>query len=140
MLNKRGFTLIELVVVLGLFMLIMSVTVNLFISIVRQQKMILSQQEMINQVSYVQDYFTRSLRDPLSARVFKIFLDKDGLLKVAEGDAPPQKILSAKFTVNYVKFFTTTGNHPRFTMVLSVKDPARPEGAPLVTQTTVSQR
>lgn len=60
--NQQGFTLLELVVVLSLFMLIMGVTVTMFISIVRHQKRILSQQEIISQISYVQDYFSRSLR------------------------------------------------------------------------------
>ncbi|OGZ66398.1 MAG: hypothetical protein A3C50_02660 [Candidatus Staskawiczbacteria bacterium RIFCSPHIGHO2_02_FULL_43_16] len=60
--SSKGFTLLELVVVLGLFMLIMGVTVSMFISIIQHQKRILSQQEMLNQASYVQEYIARSLR------------------------------------------------------------------------------
>jgi type II secretory pathway component PulJ len=64
--KENGFTLLELVVVLSLFMLIMSVTVTMFISIVSHQKRILSQQEMISQLSYVEDYFSRSLRGAIT--------------------------------------------------------------------------
>lgn len=63
--SKKGFTLIELVVVLGLFMLVMGVTASMFISIVQHQKRILGQQEMVNQVSFVQEYVSRSLRGAL---------------------------------------------------------------------------
>ncbi len=52
----------ELVVVLALFMLIMSVVVNMFTSIVQQQKRILAEQELLNQVSYVQEYVSRAVR------------------------------------------------------------------------------
>ena len=60
--SSRGFTLLELVVVLSLFMLIMGVTVSIFVSIVRHQKRILSQQEVLSQISFVQEDFSRSLR------------------------------------------------------------------------------
>jgi prepilin-type N-terminal cleavage/methylation domain-containing protein len=60
--KQSGFTLVELVVVLALFMLIISVTVGMFISIVQHQKRILSQQDLLSQMSYVQEYMSRSLR------------------------------------------------------------------------------
>ncbi len=60
---KRGFTLIELVVVLGIFMLIMGASVSIFISIIQHQKRILGQQEMVSQASFTQEYMARSLRE-----------------------------------------------------------------------------
>ena len=60
--NSGGFTLVELVVVLALFMLIISATVSIFITVVQHQKRILSQQEMLNQVSYAKEYMSRSMR------------------------------------------------------------------------------
>ena len=58
----RGVTLIELVVVLAVFMIIISVTVSIFISIIQHQKRILAQQEFLNQISYVAEYMSRSIR------------------------------------------------------------------------------
>lgn len=164
----RGFTLIELVVVLGLFMLIMGVTVSLFISIVRQQKRILSSQEMLNQVSYVEDYFSRSLRNtvvsttgncPLQLTHANIetgfyqgiqflskegicqefFLDADGALKEKTDDSVAQNILSVKYKVLYAKF-VMAGTLPRITMVMGVQDPAYSDIPPMIIQTTVSKR
>ncbi len=62
--NKRqeGFTLIEVVFVLALFMIIIGVTISIFLSIVHQQKRILSEQEMLNQGSYVFEYMSKALR------------------------------------------------------------------------------
>lgn len=60
--HSRGFTLIELVVVLGLFMLIMGITVSIFISIIQQQKRILSQQEMLSQAGFAQEFIFTALR------------------------------------------------------------------------------
>ncbi len=160
MLNKKGFTLIELVVVLGLFMLIMGVTVTLFISIVRQQKRILSQQEMINQVTYLEDEISRNLRqtemDPSGIclgtnaqsvymtthgnqgiRFFskengcqEYFLDADGVIKEIKNGSSPQPLLSAKYAVRYLRFVVL--QNTRVTMVLNVQD--------MIIQITVSQR
>ena len=60
--SSKGFTLLELVVVLALFMIILGVTVSLFISIVGHQKRILSQQELLSQMSYAQEHMSRALR------------------------------------------------------------------------------
>lgn len=59
---QSGFTLIEVVVVLFVFMAIISTTVSIFISIVQQQREMLAQQEMLNQVSYAQEYISRAAR------------------------------------------------------------------------------
>jgi prepilin-type N-terminal cleavage/methylation domain-containing protein len=60
--SQRGFSLMELIVVLALFMLIIGVVVNMFISIVGAQKRILGEEELLNQVSYVQEYASRAIR------------------------------------------------------------------------------
>ncbi len=60
--RQHGFSLVEMVVVLALFMLIIGVAVNMFISIVDAQKRILGEEELLNQVSYVQEYASRAIR------------------------------------------------------------------------------
>ena len=63
--SSKGFTLLELVVVLSLFMLIMGVTVTIFISVVRHQKRILSQQEIVSQTTFLQELLSDSLRSAI---------------------------------------------------------------------------
>jgi len=60
--KQKGFSLIELVVVLSIFLIIISVTVDIFISMVQQQKRILEEQELLNQTSYVEEYMSKALR------------------------------------------------------------------------------
>ena|SRR3989344_5003105 len=63
--GQLGFTLIELVVVLAIFMLMIGVAVSMFTSIIQHQKRILENQELLNQASYATEYITRALRTPL---------------------------------------------------------------------------
>ena len=58
----EGFTLIELVIVLAIFFIIVSVTVSIFVSVTGQQKKILTEQELLNQVNYIVEYMSRQGR------------------------------------------------------------------------------
>ena len=59
---SKGFTLIELIVVIAVFMFIVGAAISVFISIVGRQKEILSEQQVINQISYAQEYMSKALR------------------------------------------------------------------------------
>jgi prepilin-type N-terminal cleavage/methylation domain-containing protein len=60
--NGRGFTLIELVVVMAVFMFIIGAAIGIFISIVQAQKKVLAEQQLLNQVSYAEEYMSKALR------------------------------------------------------------------------------
>ncbi len=60
--SGAGFTLIELIVVLVIFMVIIGVVVSIFLSIVKQQTALLSEQEYVNQTSYAIEYMSKALR------------------------------------------------------------------------------
>ena len=60
--NGPGVTLIELVFVLAIFSIIIAITVSIFISIIQQQKKILVEQELLNQINYVVEYIGRQSR------------------------------------------------------------------------------
>ena len=60
--KSNGFTLIEMIVVMAVFMLIIGAVITIFISIVVEQRKILSEQELINQTSYVIEYMSKALR------------------------------------------------------------------------------
>jgi prepilin-type N-terminal cleavage/methylation domain-containing protein len=61
--NKtNGFTLIEVIVVMAVFMLIVGSAISIFISIVQHQKNILAEQELLNQSSYAIETISKALR------------------------------------------------------------------------------
>jgi len=60
--KSKGFTLIELIVVMAVFLLIIGTALAIFISIVQHQKRILAKQELLNQTSYAIEYMTKGLR------------------------------------------------------------------------------
>lgn len=60
--GKGGFTLIELIVVMVVFLFIIGAAIGIFISVVRNQKQVLSEQELLNQISYVEEYMSKALR------------------------------------------------------------------------------
>src|SRR5579863_878145 len=59
---ERGFTLVELAVVLAIFFIIISAVITVFITAIQQQKRLLDQQDLLNQVSYVTDFVSASLK------------------------------------------------------------------------------
>ena len=60
--NSHGFTIIELVVVMAVFMFIIGAAIGIFISIIQAQKKVLAEQQLLNQVSYVEEYMSKALR------------------------------------------------------------------------------
>jgi type II secretory pathway pseudopilin PulG len=60
--NNKGFTLIELIVVMSVFMLIVAVAIAIFLSIISSQRRILAQEQMLSQVSYAMEYMSKGLR------------------------------------------------------------------------------
>lgn len=61
--KQKGFTLIELVVVFAIFILVLDISISIFVSLVSQQKGILSEQELLSQTSYVLEHMSTALRD-----------------------------------------------------------------------------
>jgi prepilin-type N-terminal cleavage/methylation domain-containing protein len=59
---RKGFTLIELVVVMAVFLFIIGAAIGIFISVIQNQKKVLAEQQLINQISYVEEYMSKSLR------------------------------------------------------------------------------
>jgi len=58
----KGFTLIELIVVMSVFLFIIGAAIGIFIAVVQNQKQVLSEQELLNQISYTQEYMSKALR------------------------------------------------------------------------------
>ena len=60
--KEKAFTVIELVVVMAIFLFIIGAAVSIFLSIVREQKNVLSEQQVLNQISYLEEYMSKALR------------------------------------------------------------------------------
>jgi len=59
---NKGFTLVELIVVIAALLLVLGTAVGIFISIVQHQRIILAEQELLNQFSYAIDHMSKALR------------------------------------------------------------------------------
>ena len=59
---EKGFTLIELVVVMGVFLFVVGGAFAIFLSIVQNQRNILTEQQLLNQISYAEEYMSKALR------------------------------------------------------------------------------
>jgi len=60
--KQKGFTLIEMIVVMAVFLFVIGVTLGIFISIFQNQKKVLAEQQILNQISYVEEYMSKALR------------------------------------------------------------------------------
>lgn len=60
--SKKGFTLIELIVVIAVLLFVVGAAIGIFISIVKHQRRILDEQELLNQASYVLEHMSKALR------------------------------------------------------------------------------
>ncbi len=60
--SENGFTIIELIVVLAVFLFIIGAAIGIFLSIISSQREVLSEQQVLNQISYVNEYISKALR------------------------------------------------------------------------------
>lgn len=60
--TPRGFTIVELAIVIAIFLFIIGAAISIFLSIVQRQKEVLSEQEILNQVSFVEEHMSKALR------------------------------------------------------------------------------
>jgi prepilin-type N-terminal cleavage/methylation domain-containing protein len=60
--NNKGFTLIEMMVVVAVFTLLVTAGTGVFISSLKGQKQSLAVQEVLDQSSYLMEYISRALR------------------------------------------------------------------------------
>jgi len=76
--SNKGFTLIELIVVMTVFLLVIGAAMGIFISIVQNQKKILSEQELLNQTSYIEEYISKALRMAQKDKTGDCLIEEDG--------------------------------------------------------------
>jgi len=161
--SGAGFTLVEMLVVVLLFSIVMGTTTGVFASALKLQKYNLSQQQLLNQTSYVIEYMSRAIRmaktggcvpnnyeATSSSLEFGTYNDDcwkfylaDGRLKI-DKDSGTYFLTSADFTVNNFEVTVSgdaVGSQPKVTIYFDIegKVPGR-ENPRMKIQTTVSQR
>lgn len=57
-----GFTVVELALVIAVFLFIVGSTMGIFLSVIKNQRRILAEQQFLNQVSYVEEHVSKALR------------------------------------------------------------------------------
>ena len=64
MLNKSlaGFTLVEIMVAVSVFVLVISIAAGIFVYSLQDQRKALSHQELLDQTSYIMEYMSRGIR------------------------------------------------------------------------------
>lgn len=60
--KQKGFTLVELIVVIAVLMFVVGTAVSIFFTIFQQQRRMLAEQELLNQVSFALEHMSKALR------------------------------------------------------------------------------
>ncbi len=60
--DNAGFTIIELIVVMAIFLFVIGAALGIFLSIIQNQRRVLSEQQFLNQISYNEEYMSKALR------------------------------------------------------------------------------
>ena len=60
--SVSGFTIIELVVVMAIFLFVIGAALVIFISVIQHQKRVLAETQFLNQISYIEEYMSKALR------------------------------------------------------------------------------
>jgi prepilin-type N-terminal cleavage/methylation domain-containing protein len=60
--DKRGFTLVEMLVVCSVLAILLVAVINIFVSALKSERYILASQVLIDQGNYAMEYMSRSLR------------------------------------------------------------------------------
>ena len=60
--SSKGFTLIEMIIVMAVFFFIIGAAISIFISIIANQRKVLAEQQFMSQISYVEEHISKALR------------------------------------------------------------------------------
>ncbi len=161
--SGAGFTLVEMLIVVLLFSVVMGTTTSVFTSALKLQKYNLSQQQLLNQTSYVIEYMGRAIRmaktggcvvnnyeSTSSSLKFGTYNDhcwrfylEEGRLKI-DKDAETYFLTSDDFTVNDFEVTVSgdvSGSQPKVTIYFDIEGEVPGKENPRIKiQTTISQR
>ena len=76
--NSDGFTIMEIVVVLAIFLFIIGAAMGIFLSVIENQRRVLSEDQFLNQISYVEEYMSKALRMAKTETTENCLTDESG--------------------------------------------------------------
>ena len=91
---SKGFTLIELIVVMAVFLFVIGAAMGIFISIIQNQKKVLSEQQLLNQISYAEEYMSKAMR------MAKVEENENCLIDSQGTDYPGYIYLLTRYDIN----------------------------------------
>ena len=59
---NKGFTLVEVLVGITIFVLVISISIGFFVHVIQSQRKVLTYQELFDQTSFIMEYMTRGIR------------------------------------------------------------------------------
>ena len=97
--NKKGFTLLEVLVAVVVFVVVILIASTLFISAIQAQRYNLAYQELLDQTSYVMEYMSRKIRMAKKATDSACILEGSNYESISS---------------DYIKFIDQDGNCIKF--------------------------
>ncbi len=129
--SERGFTVIETVVVMAIFLFTIGVVVSIFISAIQNQRSVLYEQGILNQMSYAEEYMSKALRMAKVDTTGECLEDSDGnsgyVYLLTRPDVSAGKYRGIKF-INQSdddacqEFFLDTTSDPTHFVLKELKD------------------
>ena len=98
--KSRGFSIVELLIVLAVFVIIMGSMVTIFISIIQNQRRILVKQETLSKVSYAMEYITRNVRSSSKDTTGSCLPDKGDIYFLTHYNSAKELYEGIKFITN----------------------------------------
>lgn len=98
--QEKGFTLIEMIIVMAIFFFIIGAALSIFISIVQNQKNVLAKQQFLNQISYIEEYMSKALRmaeTSIEPDINRACIEEGYIYMLTRYDSTTQKWRGIKF-------------------------------------------
>lgn len=157
--SERGLTLIELIVAIGIFGLVVTMAVNIFVIALASQRRIIALRNVEDNIRFTIEAMAREIKTGKNfsgggnsvsftnakgeAIVYR--LNNNAVEKSSDGGVNYSAVTGAEATVNYLNFYLmgqAAGDdlEPRVTIIIGVTSIVGNQTANLKVQTTISER
>lgn len=157
--KENGLTMIELIVAIGIFSLVIGMTVGIFVLALSSQRRIIALRNTEDNIRFTIEAMAREIRTGKNfssggnsisftnakGEVVIYRLNNSAVEKSSDGGVNYSTVTSAETIVNYLNFYlmgqaTGDGLEPRITITIGVTSIISGQTANLKIQTTVSER
>ena len=157
--KENGLTMIELIVAIGIFSLVIGMTVGIFVLALSNQRRIIALRNTEDNIRFTIEAMAREIRTGKNfssggnsisftnakGEVVIYRLNNSAVEKSSDGGVNYSTVTSAETIVNYLNFYlmgqaTGDGLEPRITITIGVTSIISGQTANLKIQTTVSER